>query len=155
SLLFGEVTSGAVVRSLKIPGCWASSAWNAGLYGAKMVRPRASFKMTTRLAAVTALTSVAALGSGELSSGLWLAAVATDSLTMPCGEPAPSLGTRSQAGPKMSPTLVTPLLVGAAASSPGAAASLAGAAAWFPVAGSCELVHATPTTLIPTAATAM
>jgi hypothetical protein len=67
------------------------------------------------------------------------------------------LGILSQAGPKMSLILVTPLLVGAADSAPTVAAALAGAEAWRSVAGSCELLLHAPTVaattvMAPTAA---
>src|SRR6185437_2704959 len=102
-----------------MPGCWVSNAANAGSVGANTVIAGALLRVSTRLAAATALVSV-------VSNGLWLAAVATGSLTMPCAEPGPSVGTWLQAGPKISLILVTPLPVGAVAAPGGAAGSLAG-----------------------------
>ncbi len=52
----------------------------------------AEFKVSTRSAFLTAVTSVA-------SSGLALAAVATGAVAMPLNEPAPSFGTAEQPGP--------------------------------------------------------
>src|SRR5947209_12610904 len=105
-----------------MPGCWASNAAKAGSAGANTVIAGALLRVSTRFAAVAALVRV-------VRSGLWLAAVATGSLTMPCAEPGPWVGTWSQTGRKMSLILVTPLPVGAVASPVGAADSLAGAEA--------------------------
>src|SRR5690242_20244617 len=90
-----------------MPGCWVSNAAKAGSAGANTVIAGALLRVSPRLAAVTALARV-------VSRGLWLAAVATGSLTMPWAEPGPSVGTWLQAGPKMSLTFVTPAPVGAA-----------------------------------------
>src|SRR6478609_4687045 len=66
---------------------------NASLVGAKTVMAGAEFSVSTRPAALTAVTSVE-------STGLLLAAVATGSVAMPLNEPLPSFGTAVQAAPK-------------------------------------------------------
>src|SRR6476646_916942 len=66
---------------------------NASLVGAKTVMAGAEFSVSTRPAALTAVTSVE-------STGLLLAAVATGSVAMPLNEPLPSFGTAVQAVPK-------------------------------------------------------
>src|SRR6478736_6304913 len=66
---------------------------NASFVGAKTVMAGAEFSVSTRPAALTAVTSVE-------STGLLLAAVATGSVAMPLNEPLPSFGTAVQAAPK-------------------------------------------------------
>src|SRR6478609_1790455 len=66
---------------------------NASLVGAKTVMAGAEFSVSTRPAALTAVTSVE-------STGLLLAAVATGSVAIPLNEPLPSFGTAEQATPK-------------------------------------------------------
>src|SRR4051794_11486404 len=70
----------------------AGTAWNAGFAGASTVMSCWLFSESTRLAAVTAWTSVE-------STGLALAAVATGAVLMPSKLPAPSAGTCEQAAP--------------------------------------------------------
>src|SRR3954453_13348166 len=67
-------------------------AWNAGSAGASTVMSCWPLSESTRLAAVTACTSVD-------SAGLALAAVATGTVAMPAKLPAPSVGTAAHPAP--------------------------------------------------------
>src|SRR4051794_20669771 len=70
----------------------AGTAWNAGFAGARTVMSCWLFSESTRLAALTAWTSVD-------RAGLLLAAVATGDVAMPAKLPAPSAGTWAHAAP--------------------------------------------------------
>src|SRR4051794_19257774 len=70
----------------------AGTAWNAGFAGASTVMSCWLFSESTRLAALTACTSVD-------RTGLLLAAVATGAVAMPAKLPAPSAGTWEQPAP--------------------------------------------------------
>jgi hypothetical protein len=67
---------------------------NASSVGAKTVSASAPFRVSTRPASVTAVTSV-------LSSGLALAADATGAVDMPSKLPAPVVGTDAQPAPNV------------------------------------------------------
>src|SRR5215217_7638800 len=74
----------------------AGTASNAGFAGASTVTSSRPLRVSTRLAAVTASTSVD-------SAGLLLAAVATGSSAMPAKLPSPSAGTAEHPSPNGSP----------------------------------------------------
>src|SRR4029078_8473908 len=76
---------------------------NASLVGANTVMAGAEFSVSTRPAALTAVTSVE-------SNGLLLASVATGSVAMPLNAPLPSFGTAVHAAPKGWPIMA--LLLG-------------------------------------------
>src|SRR3712207_1071060 len=114
----------------------AGMASKAGFAGAITVTSWALLRVSTRLACMTAWTSVE-------STGLLLAAVATGSSVMPVKEPSPSAGTAAQPSPKGSADDV-PMSLGADELLPPMASSLALLAALPALSAASDAVSSAP-----------